>query len=603
MPNIRESTLYIVLSGALSFSALAQNTSKSREEIEQEIFDAELNTILIDADNASENPLVSPVRRINRNRPNQPGQNTPGSSGSSRPGGPGGQTANNSYRSYNGTKNNRADEMMGSTEQQLIRLVENDYGDGISALAGASRPSARAVSNAISAQSESILNEQNASDFVWQWGQFVDHDFTLSDGADPAESANINVPNGDPYFDPTSTGTQTISLNRTIYDTQTGTSVENPRQQINEITSWIDGSNVYGSDLERAHALRTNDGTGQLKTSQGNLLPFNEEGLANAGGSSGELFLAGDVRANEQVGLTVMHTLFMREHNWQARRIKNQNPNLSGEEIYQRARQIVGAEIQAITYYEYLPALLGRNAMPRYRRYDDSIDASIANEFSNAIFRYGHSALSPTLKRIDAQGNTIEAGDVSLRNGFFAPQRIIDEGGIDPFLRGLASQVSQKVDNYIIDDVRNFLFGPPGSGGFDLASLNIQRGRDHGLASYNDVREAYGLGRASSFSDVTSDLVKQVALASVYATVDEIDLWVGGLSEDASNESMVGELISTVIIEQFEALRDGDRFWYENTMNSDQQRSIREIKLSDIIRRNTSIRNEISNDVFHVRES
>ena len=333
---------------------------------------------------------------------------------------------------------------MGSKEQQLLRLVSADYADDISEMAGESRFSARAISNAVSSQSESIPNEHNASDYVWQWGQFVDHDFTLSGGVDPAEPANILVPIGDPYFDPDSSGTQTISLNRTIYDTQTGTSTENPRQQINEITSWIDASNVYGSDEERAYALRTNDGTGRLKTSEGNFLPFNEEGFSNAGGSSAELFLAGDVRANEQVGLTVMHTLFMREHNWQARRIRNANRNLSGEEIYQRAREIVAAEIQVITYYEYLPTLLGPRALSRYRGYDDTIDASIANEFSNAIFRYGHSALSPTLKRIDADGETIEEGDVELRNGFFAPQRITDEGGIEPFLRGLASQVSQK---------------------------------------------------------------------------------------------------------------------------------------------------------------
>ena len=106
-----------------------------------------------------------------------------------------------------------------------------------------------------------------------------------------------------------------MSFNRSLYDPDTGTGLDNPRQQINEISAWIDASNVYGSDLERATALRTLDGTGRLKTSAGNLLPFNTEGFANAGGSGPTLFLAGDVRANEQIGLTAMHVLFMREHN------------------------------------------------------------------------------------------------------------------------------------------------------------------------------------------------------------------------------------------------------------------------------------------------
>ena len=67
-----------------------------------------------------------------------------------------------------------------------------------------------------------------------------------------------------------------------------------------------------------------------------------------------------------------------------------------------------------------------------------------------------------------------------------------DEGGIAPVLRGLAAQVQQSVDTQIVPDVRNFLFGPPGAGGLDLASLNIQRGRDHGLSDYNSMREASG---------------------------------------------------------------------------------------------------------------
>ena len=136
-----------------------------------------------------------------------------------------------------------------------------------------------------------------------------------------------------------------------------------PRQQLNEITAWVDGSNVYGSNQERADALRTLDGTGKLKTSDGNMLPFNVDGLPNAGGSGPNLFLAGDVRANEQLGLTAMHTLFVREHNRLAEKIGAQRSNWDGDRIYEKARQLVGAQIQVITYNEFLPALLGKRAM------------------------------------------------------------------------------------------------------------------------------------------------------------------------------------------------------------------------------------------------
>jgi len=522
--------------------------------------------------NNNQSNAISPARRITR-RPGRPNNQPP---------------INDTYRSIDGSGNNLSLDGNGKAHTQLVRLVDNDYADGIDQLSGQNRPNPRVISNAVNAQTELMPNNRNASDFVWQWGQFLDHDIDLTDGVDPAEPVNIAIPAGDVHFDPDNTGTMVMSFNRSIYDTESGTGTNNPRQQINEITAWIDASNVYGSDSERATELRTLDGTGQLKTSAGNLLPFNVNGLPNAGGDGGTLFLAGDVRANEQVG------------HWQASRIKNANPRFSGDQIYERARAIIGAQMQAITYNEYLPTLLGRNALRPYRGYNDEIHAGIANLFSGAVFRYGHSALSPQLLRLNADGTTIEAGDLPLRNAFFAPYRLATEGGLEPLLRGLASQICQQVDNFIIDDVRNFLFGAPGSGGFDLASLNIQRGRDHGLPSYNDVRAAYGLTRKETFAEITNDSDKQAALASVYESVDEIDLWVGGLVEDTVRGALVGELIQTVLAEQFTALRDGDRFYFENQMSRSQVDMIKRTRLSDIIRRNTDIGSEIQNNVFIV---
>ena len=137
---------------------------------------------------------------------------------------------------------------------------------------------------------------------------------------------------------------------------------------------------------------------GRLKTShEGRLLPFNEQGLENEGGRDLEsLFVAGDVRANEQIGLIAMHTLFVREHNRLADIIADQDPDLSGDEIYQLARKIVGAQNQAVTFNEFLPLLLGPDAIGAYTGYDPSVDPAIASEFSAAAFRVGHTMLSPT---------------------------------------------------------------------------------------------------------------------------------------------------------------------------------------------------------------
>lgn len=524
---------------------------------------------------------VSPVRGIRREDNNQKRFESAGDT-----------------RTFDGTDNNRDMPLMGSAHSELMRIADADYQDGISSLSGANRNSARLISNLVFDQPQNLPNSHRATDFLWQWGQFLDHDIDLTDGADPREDIAIPVPEGDIYFDPDSTGIEAMVINRSLYSSNTGTTASGPRQQINEITAWIDASNVYGSDLERVNALRTLDGSGQLKTSDGNLLPFNEFGLANAGGPSARLFIAGDVRANEQVGLAVMHTLFLREHNRLAVQIAADNPSLSGDEIFQRARQIVSALMQIITYNEFLPIILGSNALMQYRTYNPKLDASIANEFSTAAYRFGHTMLSSQILRLDAQGNAIEQGHLPLRDAFFRPDRVINEGGLEPVLRGLASQISQRIDSYVVDDIRNFLFGNPGEGGFDLAAVNIQRGRDHGLASYNDTRRALGLTPRSSFAQISTDPLVQQKLASAYNSVEDVDLWVGGLAESHHKEAMVGEVFYYILKQQFERLRDADRFWYQRTFSRSELRELEHTKLSDIIRRNTDIDGEINDNVF-----
>ena len=165
---------------------------------------------------------------------------------------------------------------------------------------------------------------------------------------------------------------------------------------------------------------------------------------------------------------------------------------------------------------------------------------------------------------------------------------------------GLAAQACQAIDPHVVDAVRNFLFGEPGQGGFDLAALNIQRGRDHGLPSYNDAREATGLPRAEGFEDISRAREIQDRLAAAYPSVDDVDLWVGGLAEERVPRSHLGPLYHAILVEQFTALRDGDRFWYKNVLSQREIESLEATRLSDVIRRNTTIGGELSDDVFHV---
>ena len=527
---------------------------------------------------------VSPIRRINRDqappRPQAgPGQAMP-------------------FRSFDGSDNNLQRRDMGTAGSPLRRRLPAFYSDGVAAMAGLNRPNPRAISTAVHSQDSDAANAAEISDYLWQWGQFLDHDIDLTEGADPAEPAPIAIPSGDLFFDPDATGVVQMDFNRSFYDPDTG--ITTPRQQINEISAWIDASNVYGSSAQRARALRRNDGTGRLRTSAGNLLPFNGEGLANAGGDSAALFLAGDVRANEHAGLAAMHTLFVREHNRQVTRLSQEHPDWDGERLYQQARALVAGLMQHITYAEFLPLLLGPDALPAYQGYDANLDGGISSAFSTAAYRLGHSMLSDHIRRIDANGQPIALGHLDLRDAFFSPSRLIDEGGIAPILRGLASQVCQDIDHLVVDDVRNFLFGPPGAGGFDLAALNIQRGRDHGLPSYNQARRALGLLVAQDFTDISSDSDTQNRLAQVYASPEQVDLWVGGLAEDHLPGARVGPLFHAILRDQFRRLRDADRFWYQRSLSPDDLQRVQATRLSDVIRRNTAIGNELPDDVFRV---
>jgi len=484
---------------------------------------------------------------------------------------------------------------------RLKRIAPAAYDDLIKTPRGGDNPSdlpsAREISNIVVAQSVSIPNPQGASDMLWQWGQLIDHDLdlTLPQSGMGAETFHIIIPDGDPIFDiPGPPDPDIMPFTRSMFDSSTGTL--DPREQNNVVTAFIDGSMVYGSDSGRETFLRDLDAhNGKLKLDGQGLLPLNTAGLPNGNGPPGnipaEMFIAGDMRVNEQVGLIVIHTLLVREHNWLVDQLVADG--VVGEEnLYQQAKAIVEGEIQHITYNEFLPMLLGSEMIDDWGGYNSAVDPRVSTEFSTAGFRVGHTLLSSELERFNADGTVAPGGHLSLADSFFDPQIIKDEG-IEPILRGLVIGKSEKIDNFVIDEVRNFLFGEPAPvGGFDLASLNIQRGRDHGIASYNDVRLAYGLPVANSFFDITNDIELADKLEQAYGVgnVDDVDLWVGGISEPPVPGGMVGETFAAIIADQFQRSRDGDRFWYENRDLTDfQSEMIENSKLSDIIMRNTEM--------------
>jgi len=494
-------------------------------------------------------------------------------------------------RSYNGTCNNISSLVtcdFGATDIPLERLQPAAYADGLNSLGSADSPNPRFISNIVMSQSGDMPNADNLSSMVFTWGQFLDHDITLS-----PETANDHA--DIPLASNETTFISPIEFKRSA--TYPGTGVSTPREQTNIITAWIDGSGVYGSDETRANWLRTFS-DGKLKTSTGDYLPYNTtngelDGSIDpnapvmAGDNNGTTvtFVAGDVRAVEQPGLTALHVLFVREHN----RICDElaSSGMTDEEIYQLARKQVGGLIQKISLEDFLPSL-GLN-LGSYPGYDVTARPDIINEFSTAAYRIGHTMVTDNMPVEDENG---DFNMVPLLACFFNPG-IIPNNGIEKIFRGLSHQNQEEMDIFIVDALRNFLFPIPGSAttfGLDLGSLNLQRGRDHGLPTFMALRDGMFCDVITSFDEINPDPVISNRLSEAYDSIENIDLWVGLLAEKKMSNTIFGPTMYQILRKQFKAIRDGDFYYYKNDpyMPTDMRNQISITTLSDIIRRNST---------------
>jgi len=469
------------------------------------------------------------------------------------------------YRSIDGSGNNSTTSTLNAVGSSFSRLGPARFADGVKSMVS-DAPNARMISNVVVAGQGEVANPEGLSGMMYAWGQFIDHDLDLmrSDGVTPI---SITIPVGDPVLQGT-----TIPMTRTVIDPLTGVAGK-PAAAINNISGWLDGSMVYGSDAATAQSLRTADG--HLVTSTGNNLPI----------VNGQ-FLAGDIRVQENPDLTALQTLFLREHNRQVDRLARANPSWSGDQLYQEARAIVSAEIAVITYKEFLPHLLGNKAIGAYRGYNPKVDARISEEFAGAAFRFGHSIVSANLEKIGEQGQTLGT-PVTLKDAFFqSTTDFVADGGAAGLLRHLAADRSNALDVHLVDDLRNFLDVGPMS--MDLAAINIQRGRDLGLGTLNQTRVALGLKAYRSFSEISGDAGTAAALQTAYGSVDAVELWVGGLAERHVGGGMVGETFQRIIAQQFQNLRDGDAYWYQNQgFDGATLREIESTTLSNLILKNT----------------
>jgi hypothetical protein len=607
-------------------------------------------------------------------------------------------------QTLDGSRNNAANPTWGQVGTAYSRVAPARYADGVSA--PPSGPNSRFISNRIHNDSnQNLFSETQVSQWGFVWGQFLDHTFGLrASTGDGATAANIPFNAGDPLEEFTN-NLGVVPFTRSA--TTPGTGTGNPRQQTNTVSSYIDAWAVYGGTNERLEWLREGSVDGNVTNNSGRLLlpgdylprrtSRNNPAAAPAMDADGRLAgnpnnaaVAGDVRANENAGLTATHTLFAREHN----RIVGLLPNtLSEEDKFQIARRIVAAEQQYITYNEFLPAM-GIN-LPAYASYRPGVNANLTNEFAVVGYR-AHSmihgefeleteagrysqatldALEDLGAEIAIDGDDIEIA-VPLNLAFFNPD-LIQQLQLGPLLQGIGLEAQYKNDEQIDNQLRSVLFQIPVSGNpecldgpglpecfqgvIDLGAIDIERGRDHGMPTYNQLRQAYGLPARTTFRAITGeageafpndpeltpgnqvndpDSLDFTEIRNVFGTriaeddedalegdgtvgtrrtpvaarlnaiyngnVNNVDPFVGMVAEPHVPGSQFGELQRAIWTREFQRLRDGDRFFYGN-----QGTALNFIRntygidfrrnLGDIIAANTDIpRSELAPNVFFV---
>ncbi|XP_062573135.1 peroxidase-like protein [Saccostrea cucullata] len=510
------------------------------------------------------------------------------------------------YRRTDGQCNNLFEPLLGSALTPQQRVLPAAYDDFIDtprtrSVTGGILPSARTVSNNVFQYLGGGMTPVSAvfSTYLTHHGQFIDHDVIATPSEQlgtpenpraildccfpvnekPDACFNIFVPQPDPFFPP-----NRYCMNFVRHAGAPPLRCENGvRQQINQRTAFVDGSMIYGSDLILEGNLRLG-AFGRLAENFQNLLPPHPEGCPAEIMTRFHCFIAGDHRPSETPTLTIPHITWLRRHNLIADALRQATGIQDDEILFQEAKRIVIAELQHVTYNEFLPAVLDNFHMTSFNLrsspfghanvYSPQIDPRTINAFGVAAYRMGHSLVRNTVGHDRGVGG-VQSFPVSQH---FERPDLMFNNGYEYMARWMSREPKSRGDRFLVDGIRNRLFEfPPVDGmhpsetlSFDLGALNVQRGRDHGIPSYNAYRQFCGLQRAVFFANVPGGLVDHspqaaAALQQTYSHPDDLDLFAGGMSETPRQGSILGPTFQCLIAFQFSLYKHGDRFWYERT--------------------------------------
>ncbi|XP_010190709.1 PREDICTED: dual oxidase 1-like, partial [Mesitornis unicolor] len=507
---------------------------------------------------------------------------------------------------YDGWYNNLLHHSRGSVGARLLRLLPANYADGVyQALQEPRVPNARQLSNAVARGPSGLPSRRNTTVLAVFFGFHVLSEIlgTEKPGC-PAEFLNIHIPSGDPVFDPAGTGDVVLPFQRIQWATGTGQSPNSPREQTNEVTGWLDGSSIYGSSHSWSDALRSFS-RGQLASGPSGRLPRETDGRVpmwkaldpstGQGGPQG-IYDLGSAWGNENRFLQAESIAWFRYHNHQAMVLAQEHPTWSDEDLFQYTRKNVIATFQSIVMYEWLPTLLGR-PVPEYKGYQQHLDPSLSPEFVAAARQFLATMMPPGVymrapmcqfQNVSSPSGSFPA--VRLCNSYWSRestrQQQAEDVDVDNLLLGMSSQIAEREDNIVVEDLQDYWYGPLKYSRTDYVASWLQRGRDLGLPTYNQARERFGLEPLQNWSDFAPHLERVsgqvLEVAALYANnTAGLELLPGGMME------VNGSLFSAIILDQFVRLRDGDRFWFENTRNGlftvEEVRKIRSTTFHDVL--------------------
>ncbi|XP_011519983.1 dual oxidase 1 isoform X2 [Homo sapiens] len=477
----------------------------------------------------------------------------------------------------------------GSKGSRLQRLVPASYADGVYQPLGEPHlPNPRDLSNTISRGPAGLASLRNRTVLGVFFGYHVLSDLvSVETPGCPAEFLNIRIPPGDPMFDPDQRGDVVLPFQRSRWDPETGRSPSNPRDPANQVTGWLDGSAIYGSSHSWSDALRSFS-RGQLasgpdpafpRDSQNPLLMWAAPDPATGQNGPRGLYAFGAERGNREPFLQALGLLWFRYHNLWAQRLARQHPDWEDEELFQHARKRVIATYQNIAVYEWLPSFL-QKTLPEYTGYRPFLDPSISSEFVAASEQFLSTMVPPGVYMRNAschfQGvinrNSSVSRALRVCNSYWSREHpsLQSAEDVDALLLGMASQIAEREDHVLVEDVRDFWPGPLKFSRTDHLASCLQRGRDLGLPSYTKARAALGLSPITRWQDInpalsrSNDTVLEATAALYNQDLSWLELLPGGLLESHRDP---GPLFSTIVLEQFVRLRDGDRYWFENTRN------------------------------------